>query len=358
MPKPRKMRRLNNSTRPLVLSQDWTSVTNKVLKCTLSYNENDDSIACAIMQEPTHSVHVDGLSNCWMFKTPRGEPSDVTDRFANTIVLPCSHCFHPCALALHFLTSNMKYPVCRCGFDERMHFDVIHASLRPEFDAKVTALTTRTEDEIETRSNVLSQADLLSIISNLQLQVRFFSSCNSTRSHLKSVVNTRLTIESNNLNNLYNTMFIHNHDATEINLTSLNVYRSFQRIIRGIFERQTSYADCTVVFTLEHPLIPITISSVEIPARDMYNQLFNCMSMNGTPLECEGSINLFSPQVAGSEHVATLNSKYSLQDVAPQITVAVNMHMIVNIATQVSDFLSSLENAILMDHFDSSLSPD
>ena len=105
-------------------------------------------------------------------------------------------------------------------------------------------------------------------------------------------------------------MFIHNHDTTEINLTCLNVYRSFQRIIRGIFERQTSYPDCTVVFTLEHPLIPITISSLEIPARDMYDQLFNCMSMNGTPLECEGSINLFSPQVAGSEHVATLNSKY------------------------------------------------
>ena len=277
MSKPRKMRRLNNknSAQAVVLSQDWTSLTNQTLKCTLSHNENDDSIVCAIMQEPTHSVHVDGISNLWKFKTQ----NDVTDKFANTIVLPCSHCFHPCALALHFLSAKMRCPVCRCGFDERMNVDVIHASLRPEFDAKITALTTTTENENETRSNILSQPDLLSIISNLQLQVRFFSSCTSTSSHLKSVVNTRLTIEPNNLNNLYNTMFVHNHDTTEINLTCLNVYRSFQRIIRGIFERQTSYPDCTVVFTLEHPLIPITISSLEISARDMYDQLFNCIGL-------------------------------------------------------------------------------
>lgn len=121
--------------------------------------------------------------------------------------------------------------------------------------------------------------------------------------------------------------------------------------------RYSSYLIICIYF-ITTMLIPITISSLEIPACDMYNQLFNCMSMNGTPLECEGSINLFSPQIAGTEHVATLNSKYSLQDVAPQITVAVNMHMIVNIATQVSEFLSSLENAILNDHLNSPLSPD
>jgi len=63
MSKPRKMRRLN-PPQSIISSQDWKSLTNQTLKCSLSQNENDDSIVCAIMQELNSSAGSTMRHNC------------------------------------------------------------------------------------------------------------------------------------------------------------------------------------------------------------------------------------------------------------------------------------------------------
>ena len=87
--KPRKMRKLNVPAQ--IFHQDWKSISNKILTCNLTQNENDDSIICAIMQEPTHIVNVDGLSKSWIVSVE----TNTNKKIVNTITLPCSHCFHP-----------------------------------------------------------------------------------------------------------------------------------------------------------------------------------------------------------------------------------------------------------------------
>ena len=67
---------------------------------------NDLVITCPIMHEPTCSAVIDDLPAMWPLPNNAG---------ANTARLPCSHTFYVHALALHFLATDMRCPVCRAG---------------------------------------------------------------------------------------------------------------------------------------------------------------------------------------------------------------------------------------------------
>ena len=130
------------------------------------------------------------------------------------------------------------------------------------------------------------------------------------------------------------------------NLINFPVHRSFQRIARSVLERHSEFPGNTIMFVLHHPMVPINIQSAEIPARQVMARLFNCLTMEGTPLECHGSVPLFC-SAAGVEPVAVVNSKYTMSNTTPSVTIDVNIHMILNIASYVSEVLGSIARATM-----------
>ena len=95
----------------------------------------DRSIECPIMQEPTSLCSIDNLSTSWTIKKNGHENST-----ANTAKLPCSHTFYAPALAVHFLSMDMRCPVCRAGSPERMNLCCVPEDLSEE-SAKNTSKT-------------------------------------------------------------------------------------------------------------------------------------------------------------------------------------------------------------------------
>ena len=84
-------------------------------------------MVCGIMHEPTRTVEVDNLPCAWPL--PAGGQRD-------SAKLACGQVFHPPALALHFLVSDMHCPVCRTGPAERMDIESVPAQIRPAYAEK------------------------------------------------------------------------------------------------------------------------------------------------------------------------------------------------------------------------------
>ena len=102
-------------------SEQWKSLSGDYeVLCQLILVQ-DHSIECPIMQEPTSLCSLDDLPETWTITNNRNEKSGTENSTANTAKLPCSHTFYAPALAMHFLSSNMRCPVCRAGSPERMN---------------------------------------------------------------------------------------------------------------------------------------------------------------------------------------------------------------------------------------------
>ena len=74
---------------------------------------------CSIMQEPTHTVELYGLPPTWHIDGTK----------INTVILPCTHAFHPTAVLRHFVARDMRCPVCRQGPCEPMDLDLSQVPL-------------------------------------------------------------------------------------------------------------------------------------------------------------------------------------------------------------------------------------
>ena len=130
---------------------------------------------------------------------------------------------------------------------------------------------------------------------------------------------------------------------SELQMAEFNVHRSFQRIIRGVVERQLNM-NSSVVFTLSHPFLPVHIGSVEMSIRDMYDTLFNVFTMRGSvESQSSGSVALFCLEAAGTQAVARLETLFEGSNALPTITMKINVSMVYNIAI---DFLQRVEHYI------------
>ena len=74
----------------------------KTVACELTYS---DQAMCNIFLMPTHEVEMEKLP----------KEIQVQSKWYNTATLSCQHTFHPSALFLHFLVTDMRCPTCRQG---------------------------------------------------------------------------------------------------------------------------------------------------------------------------------------------------------------------------------------------------
>lgn len=185
-----------------------------------------ESASCAIMQDRTADVAVDGLPATW----PGG---------ANTATLPCGHVFHPSALALHFAVRCMRCPVCRAGADCKVDPATLPKAVRAPLQARaadVPADDDDSDDDVE--------IDYSELLAPLQLL------CRMRRGAVTAVLTTRVLLPQTNV------------DAngarppTPQGLTFCGLHRSFQRQLAGYLRDGELWQ---MEFRLAHPLVPFPL---------------------------------------------------------------------------------------------------
>ena len=97
-----------------------------------------------------------------------------------------------------------------------------------------------------------------------------------------------------------------------------------------------------IQFALTHPLVPVSIASEPISVSQSWSRLFDPVEMQ----QQRGSVELYSPGVGGTQAVACLHSQYIDHTHTPQITIDVNMHMLISISTYVNEVLHSISESI------------
>ena len=312
----------------------------------LWWNEREPEVMCNIMQDETRHVTFSDLPSSWPAVNIRTESEETaTDlQLANTAQLACGHVFHPTALALHFLSMDMRCPVCREGNQHRMSIDSVPPSVRNMF-------TQKQEELSRSESENMTQEDILRIVAGLELhmELRGMSPINHVHAQSRGIFKSRIPCSQTQINHILEQE--RGRNITHFPLINFSLHRSFQRLARPVLQRHAESLNNSVIFRLYHPLVPIPIASTELSASEALDTLFNCLTMQGTPLECAGQVPLYCLPVAGNEPVVVVQSKYSMSGASestPTVSIDINMHMIINIATYVSQVIGTLVEATAM----------
>lgn len=315
----------------ILYTETWLTTSGQALECEL-FNTTDDADVCGIMHEPTCSVVIPGLPHAWSrasHEPERGEPT-------NSAKLECGHVFHPVALALHFITSDMRCPVCRKGFSESMDLMCIRAADRSCYEKKLKSIRLNTQEFEQTERH--SSPCVEGLLNALELQLSVRESCYVGRELTN--VRTRILYTPDHVQQIE----IHQEtQASEENCVHPNflLHRSFQRLIAALVSKNRQNPERGVQFKLEHPLVPVSISSKLQSVQSMYDNMFDSKqqhSMQPVPLYCE--------QVTGSEPVAHLRVFFVEGVQVPQISIDVNIFFLLNIASYVNDVLESIRTAV------------
>jgi hypothetical protein len=327
---------------PNVYTEEWRTADGQYqITCRL-FNAVDDSHTCGIMHETTRAVEVTDLPCTWPLEPSKH--NNAQEQAVNTVKLECGHVFHPVALAYHFLVTDMRCPVCRSGCTELMDIACVPGSVKPLFDAKIA--TSRQAQLQESMLTHPPQLPTIDVLSDIELEMRLLTGTGST-------IRTRVVFNAQHVQEIQR-VATHNSLPNEHNLltTGLGVHRSFQRLIRCVVARQHSVnSGANIQFLLTHPLVPVVIASEAIPVSMAWSQLFNPVEMQ----EQRGSVNLYCPGVGGTQTVACIHSQYNDHMHAPEITIDVNMHMLISISSYVTEVLDSISESLQQNTiFDSS----
>ena len=298
----------------------WKTHTGEhVLSCKL-FAAPDDSLVCGIMQEATNSVAVQGLPDSWP-----GEPP------ANTAQLECGHVFHPAALALHFLVTDMRCPVCRAGFTESMHLDSIPAEDRDVYESKAASIKHADEWEglmpgVDQITDVLKELELKLSVSDAALEMT------SVRTPILFSEAQLVAIQAQRPQDAPHT-------------SNFAVHRSFQRLLVALLHRQArqarAFPERRVQFVLKHPLVPVSIRSDEMSIDWACGNLFD-PGLGGP----RRALPLFSPMITGSDPVAYVRVEFLDDCAVPKISIELNVLFLLHIANYVSTVLASIREAV------------
>jgi hypothetical protein len=303
------------------------------VECKL-FHAGEKTYTCSIMQETTSSIEVPDLPATWPRECSMKQHSRSGQCAIDTAQLQCGHVFHPIALAFHFLVSDMRCPICRSGTLEKMSIECVPESVRDVFAAKIELLRKTQSEEHILLMPPLTPLPTVDVLSNIELEMRLTNGRNST-------IRTRVVFNEQHVEDIQRvaTQQAQVPDQTNMLTTGLGVHRSFQRLIRCVVGRQqTLNSDAQIQFALTHPLVPVAITSEPITVSEAWSTLFNPGEMQ----EGNGSVSLFSPGVGGSHAVACVNSRYNANMQAPEITIDVNMHLLIHISTYVHEVLESI----------------
>lgn len=216
-----------------------------------------DQAQCHIFHEPVGSVHIEGLMSVW----------DADG--STTAVLPCGHTYGVAALAIHFLSNDMRCPVCRAGHTVRMRLDSVPAALQDSFACKTSTMQT---DSSDTDSNEDTDAeiddDFLWRLTPAFSLARFLESIHEIERQL------RLTTEICTQDATYalDTTVYRDHDQThavpDTGMRRYEVQHSFTRNMGIYIARNAARADMCIRVYVDHPLFDTVLSSAQVPLPD------------------------------------------------------------------------------------------
>lgn len=200
-----------------VWDEEWQSQHGEIVKCNFKMSANT---LCMIMHCLTREVEIDTMPRHW---TQTKLACD-ENKTANTLTLACNHTFHPTCIALHFLKTDMRCPVCRVGPNARMKLDCIPQNIRSCFEKCTNDNTSTSTDE--------TMYDIFEILSAIELQVSFKFQCHNALR--QNILHTRLLLYEN----LTDITQVENHVALNPRLHSVNDLNLQARGLHGLNSTQ------------------------------------------------------------------------------------------------------------------------
>jgi len=302
------------------------------------FSTDDTSFICPIMHEPTCSAVLEDIPATWPLEE---------NACANTVRLACAHTFFAPALALHFLATDMRCPVCRAGCSEHMDIASVPSSVRPLYVAKLSGLHQRT---IEQEMSNIDPMHISNVLSEIEVEMRLYAvSMDQPPLPLHTATaRTRIIFGEQHIHDIQSSMLAvassNSGVQDESNLpmtTNFAVHRSFQRLIRCMLGRHNVQNTGGMVrFALTHPLLPLSFRTNQLSTDEAWNDHFTPRAAAGT------YIPFYCSNVGGTQPLAFLRSSYCTTTQTTSITVDVNIHIIINISSYVSDVLESIRESI------------
>lgn len=316
--------------------QCWSSSDNEyIMTCNL-YSTDDSTIVCPIMHEPPCSAQLEDIPSTWPL---------LDNSSANTVRLACAHVFFVPALVLHFLVTNMRCPVCRAGSSQKMNIACVPLDVRDSYLTKLSALQQRTmqEDMIDMLPEHISN-----VLSELELEMRIFTASPQDPTVLihNATAKTRIVFDAQHVADIQSRSAAQNNpNVNEPQfpmITNFAVHRSFQRLIRGILGRHyLQQTPSSVCFALTHPLLPLGFKTNLMPVDQIWNRYF----VQGAS-HVDVGIPFFCANIGGTEALAYMRCALCSISRTTSITIDVNMHVIINIISYVSDVLESIRAGV------------
>ena len=307
------------------------------IACELFYTEKN-CFECPIMHEFTNSATIDDIPSTWPV-------IGQSYTHANTARLPCLHVFFAPALALHFLASNMRCPVCRAGSSEIMDIASVPEIIRNMYALKLQALHRRA---LEQEMTNIEPAHISQVLTELEVEMQMYMPTNQAdqqfSQHHSATARTRIIFDEQHVQQIQNSMLAFatsnsQTEETDLPMTNFTMHRSFQRLICCILSRHHGQnLGGMIRFALSHPLLPLTFRSDPMSVHEAYVNYFTSCTETRIPLYC---IN-----VAGASPLAFLRPCYCTATATTTLTIDVNIHMIINISTYVSDVIESIREGM------------
>ena len=201
-----------------------------------------DDTLCNIFQMSPCEVTVYDLPCEWTLKNKK----------YNTATLPCSHSFHVSALALHFVLTDMRCPVCRCGHECQADVESLPLIYQAAFEAHKKKIR-ENHDRSEWMHDVLENVEIhvAPLEHDLSLVVDICQA-NVSRSIIQTPLRTPMSAP----------------DQTFCMFRVQNSFlRNFNAALHDTMTRTGSADDVHITFSLVHPVYAMqySVQSVCIP---------------------------------------------------------------------------------------------
>lgn len=225
----------------------WTS------KCgaySVQHTLSDTDRMCFIFHEPGGSVRVADIPTVW--ETSSGP--------VHTTELPCGHTYSVAALAIHFLSRDMRCPVCRAGHAGVMSLDSLPVSVRMAFAEKTASMHDASDGGSETSSHVPWGIMPEEIANDIRLTAEVGSlyaegQIDNHMHFVHALSTTRLYRDHRQLEN----GDLHQYESM----------RHFRRQLDTFVCRNKRHTDVYLRFYIDHPLFHTVLSSDKVILAEM-----------------------------------------------------------------------------------------
>lgn len=286
--------------------------------------KSHNNTLCNIMHENTCDVNLSPLAKKW----------PTVDGCADTLYLPCGHTFHPCAIALHFLSTNMRCPVCRKGSTSRMQLSCIPTDMQALFSEKLLSI-----NEVEERYTLRAFEHLTKMF---ELQLQIFPSSQWTDSTptflIPSIISTRLIPDDPDDPTARVQQRLRSNVSVENDKMQFRVHHSFNRCIQAMYASsctENQSKQMVARWAIKHQFFANNICTASMPLNSVLNSAFNESENERQPML------LYSPNMTGDAVLASLTSHDTGE--VKKLTLAIDFEFLVTVAHMYTQSVASLE---------------